>query len=155
MPKHMRVTDHDPTARPLGCNGKYGSSGTQAHTRAGTAVCGACRASYNHYQRERRRGQGKPRIAQPCGTPAAADLHKRRGETLDFACRLALAQAAKAMRERWRLEAQTDTNTAGRLLVAGILRRRQYRCTRNGTHTPGQCPACGINREPIRKKAAA
>ena len=73
--------DHDPYARPLGCNGKYGGSGRKLHERARTPNCDQCRASNAHYQREHRRGQPTPRpTPQPCGTMAAAHRHRERGE---------------------------------------------------------------------------
>lgn len=83
---------HSPEVRPLGCNGKYGNSGRARHQRRGEAPCSRCTASANHYRRELRRGQPKPRTLRPCGTPAAASRHRYHGEPLDFACRLAEAR---------------------------------------------------------------
>lgn len=94
--------DHDPFARPLGCNGKYGVSGVQRHRKAGTDPCEACRESNAHYRRERRRGGIKPRKPQPCGTYAAAQRHKWHGEPLDFACRVAEANYRAELRSRQR-----------------------------------------------------
>ncbi|QWY79689.1 hypothetical protein PP637_gp60 [Arthrobacter phage Persistence] len=84
-------TTHDPTARPLGCNGKYGDSGRQQHKKAGTDYCTACRESSAHYRREIQRGGIKVRTPQPCGTYAAAARHAYNKEPLDFACRIARA----------------------------------------------------------------
>jgi hypothetical protein len=82
--------DHDPETRPLGCNGKYGPSGSLAHKRLGEAVCPVCRESVNHYRREGRRGSGgTQRRLRPCGTNAAAKRHRRNNEELDFRCRVA------------------------------------------------------------------
>lgn len=80
---------HDPHERPLGCNGKYGTSGIVAHSRKGEPTCEACRASRNHYMRELRRNNPSPRKLHPCGTPAAYHRHERKRERKDFACRLA------------------------------------------------------------------
>lgn len=83
--------DHDPEARPLGCNGRYGKSGWERHRRNGTEVCEACRESQRHYQREAARGQRYPRVLYPCGTHQAAERHRKNGEPVDFPCRLAYA----------------------------------------------------------------
>lgn len=80
--------DHDPDARPLGCNGKYGQSGLQRHYRRGEKVCDDCRVSNNHYAREKHRGQLLPRRLKPCGTAAAARRHRKRGEPVCYACRV-------------------------------------------------------------------
>lgn len=93
MAGHWNLT-HNPMARPLGCNGKYGRSGAAAHTRRGTAICQKCRDSRSHYRRELARGQPNPRVLKPCGTKAAACRHRAKGEPLDFACRLAEAEEA-------------------------------------------------------------
>lgn len=86
---------HDPDARPLGCNGKYGTSGYQRHLRRGEEVCEKCRCSVNHYQRERKRGGAPtPLRLQPCGTPAAARRHRKAGEEPCMRCKLAEAQDA-------------------------------------------------------------
>ena len=78
---------HDPEARPLGCDGKYGGSGRKKHQRNRTPNCDQCRASNNHYQREFRRGQPKPRpVPQPCGTMAAAHRHREAGEKPCLEC---------------------------------------------------------------------
>lgn len=84
-------SSHDPEARPLGCNGRYGTAGSVRHIRRKEPACEACKASANHYHRERRRGQLYPRRLKPCGTQAAAQRHRYHGEELDFACRLAEA----------------------------------------------------------------
>ena len=85
--------DHDPFARPLGCNGRYWGSGRKVHQRAGTPTCEACRDSNWHYQREFRRGQPLPRpVPQPCGTPAAAHRHRARGEKPCLDCYAAEAK---------------------------------------------------------------
>lgn len=86
---------HDPFERPLGCNGKYGGSGDQEHRKRGEPVCEACRISCNHYQRERKRGQGisRPSLVK-CGTPGGARRHYRLGEPLCQDCKLAQAAAA-------------------------------------------------------------
>jgi len=81
---------HNPGARPLGCNGKYGDSGYKKHKRAGEDACGRCLKSKAHNLRERRRGAGRiPRPLHPCGTPAAARGHYRHNEPLDLACKVA------------------------------------------------------------------
>lgn len=90
--------DHDPSARPLGCNGKYGVSGVQRHRKAGTEHCTPCRESAAHYRREARRGGIKPRKPQPCGTPAAAHRHRAKGEPVDFACHVAEANYRTKLR---------------------------------------------------------
>lgn len=68
---------HNPEARPLGCNGKYGSSGRGRHKYYGTPVCDACKASDNHYCRELRRGQTYPARnhchAEPPRPPTSTD----------------------------------------------------------------------------------
>lgn len=83
---------HDPLVRPLGCNGKPGYSGGDKHRRQGTVVCGLCREAANHARREARRGQPYPAPLYPCGTPAAAKRHRRKGEPIDLRC--AVAEAA-------------------------------------------------------------
>jgi hypothetical protein len=81
---------HDPMARPLGCNGRYGPSGRVAHNRRGEEVCFACRESHNHYRREAKRGNpGTGRRLKPCGTNAAAKRHRAKGEPVCFKCRVA------------------------------------------------------------------
>ena len=75
--------------RPLGCNGKYGGSGTLKHQRHGEPVCRKCKTSKNHYNREYKRKGIIFYKPQPCGTPAAAKRHRRAGEPVDFKCRLA------------------------------------------------------------------
>ncbi|WNN96004.1 hypothetical protein SEA_HIRKO_54 [Arthrobacter phage Hirko] len=92
--------DHNPFARPLGCNGAYGVSGARRHRRQGTATCAACLASEAHYQREYRRGQPKPKALKPCGTWAAAQRHRVKGERLDMACVAAESEYKQALRER-------------------------------------------------------
>ena len=81
---------HDPMARPLGCNGRYGPSGRVAHMRRAEEVCLLCRESLKHYRREAKRGNpGTGRRLKPCGTNAAAKRHRKKGEPIDFACRVA------------------------------------------------------------------
>ena len=99
----MRVKpDHDPYARPQGCNGKYGRSGARAHRYRGEQACPPCLTSENHYQREYRSGGiRKGRTLKPCGTQAAAKRHRNKGERLCFTCRVSEAaywaeQRAKA-----------------------------------------------------------
>lgn len=89
MPRISKT--HDPEAKPIGCNGKYGQSGYKTHRRRGEDVCSKCNRSKNHYQREVRRGQTYPHRLRPCGTKAAAVRHRKLGEALDFACRVAEA----------------------------------------------------------------
>jgi hypothetical protein len=60
------LLSHDPMDRPLGCNGRYGSSGELAHKRRGEEVCPACLASRRHLRREAKRGNpGTGRRLQP------------------------------------------------------------------------------------------
>lgn len=92
--------DHNPFARPIGCNGKYGVSGVQRHRKAGTEQCKRCRESAAHYRREMRRGGITPRKPQPCGTPAAAHRHRANGEPVDFACHVAEANYRAELRNR-------------------------------------------------------
>ncbi|QDK01936.1 hypothetical protein SEA_VIBAKI_56 [Arthrobacter phage Vibaki] len=92
--------DHNPNARPLGCNGRYGKSGAERHRRAGRPACKLCKASAAHWARENRRGGLRPRTLQPCGTPAAAHRHRQRGEPVDFACHLAEATYRAELRTR-------------------------------------------------------
>lgn len=94
--------DHDPTARPLGCNGRWGNSGRSAHTKRQEPPCAACLASSAHYAREHRRGAIKPRTLEPCGTHAAAERHRIKGEPIDMACRLADANKSQDYRDRQR-----------------------------------------------------
>lgn len=104
MAKQMRGKawnlDHDPEARPLGCNGRYGNSGGAWHRRRGQPICAKCKASAAHYARERRRGGIRPRGLEPCGTLAAAERHRFNKEPLCFKCRLADAAATQAYRDR-------------------------------------------------------
>ena len=81
--------DHDPEARPLGCNGRYGKSGVNLHRYHKTPYCDACKASARHYEREVRRGQKYPRVLRPCGTRAAAERHRNKGEELCWPCKIA------------------------------------------------------------------
>jgi hypothetical protein len=90
--------DHDPFARPVGCNGKYGKSGGEAHRRKGQPACRKCKYSAAHWAREKRRGGLKPTPLQPCGTPAAAHRHRRLGEPVDFACHVAEANYRTQLR---------------------------------------------------------
>jgi hypothetical protein len=92
--------DHNPEVRPLGCNGRYGNSGRGVHKNAGTPVCARCKKSAAHYARERRRGGIKPRTLEPCGTHAAAERHRRLGEPIDMACKLADANKSQDYRDR-------------------------------------------------------
>jgi hypothetical protein len=92
--------DHNPAVRPLGCNGRYGNSGKSAHKNRGEPNCARCKASAAHYARERRRGGIKPRKLEPCGTHAAAERHRAKGEPIDRACRLADAAKSQDYRDR-------------------------------------------------------
>lgn len=102
---------HDPEAKPLGCNGKYGRSGMERHRYHGEEICEPCRESGRHYDRERRRGQKYPRTLYPCGTYQAAARHKRKGEEVDYPCKVAYAERntrdtrAKRARARAKLAA--------------------------------------------------
>lgn len=97
----MRINPtHNPLARPLGCNGKYGNSGGSAHRRRGEAPCRKCRTSQAHYKREHRRGALRPRRLKPCGTWAAAARHRARNEPLDFACSVAEANYQQERRTK-------------------------------------------------------
>lgn len=93
--------DHNPEARPLGCNGLYGKSGENLHRHHGTAVCDACRESARHYEREVRRGQKYPRVLKPCGTRAAAERHRANGEEVCYRCKVAESEH-QASRDRKR-----------------------------------------------------
>ena len=106
MPKNWKQ-DHDPFARPLGCNGKYGTSGTKKHRRQNQTPCAACKASEAHYACELRRGQGSPRLIQPCGTNAAYKRHTTRGEKPCFKCAVARAEY-QANQKRARKPQQTN-----------------------------------------------
>jgi hypothetical protein len=101
MPSPWR-TDHDPEARPLGCNGAYGPSGRKRHARRGEPNCQACKDSDAHYARELRRGQHLPRYINPCGTPAAARRHRYNDEPVDLACADAEAAYHAANRAKHR-----------------------------------------------------
>jgi hypothetical protein len=91
--------DHDPEARPLGCNGRYGGSGRKKHARDRTPVCRACSDANNHYQREHRRGQPTPRPKpSPCGTYAGAHRHRGRGERPCLDCYTAEARYHQQLR---------------------------------------------------------
>jgi hypothetical protein len=92
--------DHNPAARPLACNGRYGKSGAERHRREGTTPCRRCKASAAHWAREKRRGGLRPRKLAPCGTPAAANRHRRLGEPVDFACLVAEANYRTELRQR-------------------------------------------------------
>lgn len=89
--------NHNPFYLPVGCNGKYGKSGYAKHVRDKTRICGACKRSANHYRRELKRGQPKPRKLQPCGTYAAAHRHLQAGEKLDFPCKVAYSEYRQKM----------------------------------------------------------
>lgn len=84
--------DHDPEAKPLGCNGRYGTSGSAKHHYHKTPPCEDCKASARHYARERARGQKYPRVLYPCGTRPAALRHRAKGEPLCLPCKLAEAE---------------------------------------------------------------
>lgn len=139
---------HDPEARPLGCNGKYGVSGAQRHDRAGEERCEACRESCNHYKREQRRGGLVKRRPPACGTYPAVSRHKRRSEPLDFACRVAQARYRAKNREQHR-QATTARLAAlhaeAEQLVEGILRRRRRQCHFSKKHTHDHCRHCGVH----------
>lgn len=147
MPKNWD-TSHDPDARPLGCNGAYGTSGAKAHRRKGQATCDQCRASEAHYARELRRGQGLPRPLHPCGTPAAYKRHKERGEPIDFACRVGRSRytaSNRARRAAAKVDALEALHAEGALLAKRILSRRRRRCLARYQHTPGHCQTCGVH----------
>jgi hypothetical protein len=91
-------TSHNPNTRPLGCNGRYGHSGADWHYRRKQKVCARCKRSRAHYERERRRGGLVPARLKPCGTTAAAQRHRDRGEDVCFKCKV--ADADKAQRRR-------------------------------------------------------
>lgn len=101
--------DHDPEARPLGCNGRYGKSGYNWHKYHKTEPCEACRDSLRHYERELARGQNYPRQLKPCGTRAAAQRHRARGEEPCLPCKLAeTAEISERSRvRRAKIKAQT------------------------------------------------
>jgi hypothetical protein len=103
MPKNWKL-DHDPEARPLGCNGKYGTSGSKAHRRRGHNPCTWCKASEAHYARELRRGQGLPRPLHPCGTNAAYKRHLDLGEDPCFKCRVGRSHYHAEQRAKHRME---------------------------------------------------
>lgn len=100
--------DHDPLTRPLGCNGKPGDSGRNAHRRRRETPCEKCREASNHAKRERNRGQPHPRWLHPCGTPAAARRHRHNNELLDIPCQLAEAQYHADLRSQ---KKEHDMNT--------------------------------------------
>lgn len=104
--------EHDPEARPIGCNGRYGRSGESKHLHHGEKACEDCLASRRHYERERRRGQKYPRALRPCGTKAAAERHRNNGEEIDLACRLAEADSSARAREKRRQRARERGNVA-------------------------------------------
>jgi hypothetical protein len=149
MPKNWDRT-HNPDARPLGCNGKYGSSGRGRHKYYGTPVCDACKASDNHYCKELRRGQNIPRKKPfPCGTPAAAYQHRLKGERLDMACVEAEIQGKREYRAR-KAHPQVSAELAllyeeATRLTTSILQRRKRRCISSRKHTPGRCKHCGVH----------
>lgn len=90
--------DHDPAAKPLACNGKYGASGSQRHRYHGEKPCEKCRESEAHMRREARRGQRHPKVLYPCGTWQAAKRHQKRGEEIDYPCKLARAKYERELR---------------------------------------------------------
>lgn len=94
--------DHDPEARPLGCRGKYGASGSQWHRAHGEKPCDKCRASESHLRRENRRGQNYPLVLYPCGTWQAAKRHQNKGEVIDLPCKLARNAYEKQLRDKRR-----------------------------------------------------
>jgi len=146
MPKNWDRT-HNPEARPLGCNGKYGTGGAKAHRRRGEPVCDACRASEAHYGREYRRGQGTRRLKYGCGTWQRHEQHRRKGEPIDLPCRLAY-NAYRARCKQAQLDARDPLEVlhieADRL-VRDILRRRRRRCNAHKRHTTGHCKHCGVH----------
>jgi hypothetical protein len=93
---------HNPEAKPLGCNGRYGKSGSNRHYYHKTKVCERCRQSARHYERELARGQAYPRRLKPCGTPAAARRHRARKEPMDKACLIAEDRARTERKARQR-----------------------------------------------------
>lgn len=105
--------DHDPFARPLGCNGKYGSSGIQRHSREGTTPCAGCRESYAHVKRERRRG-GITTLKPPtaCGTATGARRHRRNGDPVCLPCRVAEARYRYHLRQIHKLREAVPTGAA-------------------------------------------
>lgn len=103
MPGRSWDKTHNPAARPLGCNGKYGTSGAKWHRSHGQQVCAKCSASQNHYAREARRKALRPRVLKPCGTNAAAERHRAKGEDLCWDCRLAVAERVQGYRDRKKL----------------------------------------------------
>lgn len=143
MPKNWK-RDHNPNARPLGCNGRYGESGRKAHARAGTENCDKCRASSAHYARERTRGQGNRAPLKPCGTMAAAVRHRNRGERPCLPCYAAEAKYHADLREK-RRQAPENLHQEGERLARLILSRRRSKCLAWRRHTPGHCPACGVH----------
>jgi hypothetical protein len=90
--------DHDPAARPLGCDGRWGHTGADRHRKKGEAVCAACKTSAAHYAREHRRKALRKKALQPCGTPAAAQRHREKGEPVCFKCRVADAEKGRQLR---------------------------------------------------------
>ncbi|QPK40190.1 hypothetical protein SEA_JINKIES_59 [Arthrobacter phage Jinkies] len=147
MPKNWRV-EHDPFERPLGCNGKYGTSGSKAHRYRGEPTCDKCRASETHYGREYRRGQGLGRPIYPCGTWQAAARHNRRGEPLDFPCRAARSRyraRLRAEREQGMQGTVAELHAEAERLAKRILSRRRRRCHAQRRHTPGHCQTCGVH----------
>jgi len=94
--------EHDPEARPLGCNGRYGKSGAAAHYARGEPRCDDCAASQRHYEKEWRRGQRYPRVLKQCGTVAAAKRHQGNNEPMDFDCSEAIYKYEKARKARAR-----------------------------------------------------
>lgn len=102
-PHRAWLLSHNPMARPLGCNGRYGPAGPTRHRRRGEAVCERCRQSVNHYKREAKRGNpGTGRRLKPCGTNAAAKRHHYHGEPLCFLCKVAEANYKSAKKARAR-----------------------------------------------------
>lgn len=99
---------HNPAARPLGCNGRYGRSGARTHYRNKQTPCPPCQTSQNHYQREHRRGAHKPRTPKPCGTNAAAKRHQRHGEPTCFPCRIAEAAYVAQLKTKAANKAASD-----------------------------------------------
>jgi len=99
MAKPWNLT-HNPSARPLGCNGLYGASGYMGHRRRNEPICEPCADTRNHYMRERRRGGIKPRKLKPCGTSTAANRHRLNNEPVCFRCRVAESQRFQTARDR-------------------------------------------------------
>lgn len=153
MPKNWRL-DHDPEARPLGCNGKYGTSGSKVHRYRGETPCEKCKASEAHYARELSRGQNLPRIKHGCGTWQKAEWHIKRGEPVDFACRAARSDYRNKLAAE-KASLPLDLHTEAERLVKRILSKRRRGCHNQRRHTPECCQACGVHYPAGRLKVRA